>query len=425
MENQQRLHRTVEEVRMVEPEVVRKIEALKRAGFGAKRISRELGVARNTVRRYLRGGALAPGERARARRLSVPQRQRAVELFDGVAEANAVVVTEMLVGEGASTSVRTVQRALVGHRRAKTAQAIATVRFETAPGKQMQVDFGQKRVWIGGESVVVYLLVATLAYSRRLFVQAFLSERREAWLEGIGNAFRHFGGVPETLLADNARALVLSRERSTQTITFDPGYLAFCKEWDVVPRACAPYRARTKGKVESAVKYVKRNALAGRRFDSFAALESHLAAWIEQADRRRHGTTGERPVDRFAREQEALRPLPERRFEVARRLRRRVAADARIDLDLVRYSVPFGLVRESVEVLVTTDQIVVFHGSQEIARHRRCREPYTEVIDPSHFEGLWRRRDPAIPQGGETEAGALAGLGRRLADYAAIVEASR
>jgi transposase len=425
MENQQRLPRTVEEVRMVEPEVVRKIEALRRAGFGAKRISQELGVARNTVRRYLRGGAWKPVERPRARRLSATQRERAVELFDGVAEANAVVVTEMLVCEGVQASVRTVQRSLAGHRRTKTAQALATVRFETAPGKQMQVDFGQKRVWIGSEAVVVYLLVATLAYSRRLFIQAFLSERREAWLEGIGNAFRHFGGVPETLLADNARALVLSRERSTQTITFDPGYLAFCKEWDVVPRACSPYRARTKGKVESAVKYVKRNALAGRRFASFAALESHLAAWIEQADHRCHGTTRERPVDRFAREQEALRPLPERRFEVARRLRRRVAADARIDLDSVRYSVPFVWVRESVEVLVTPEQIVVFHGAQEIARHRRSREPHTEVIDPSHFEGLWRRQNQAVPQGSETEAGALAGLGRHLADYAAIVEASR
>jgi hypothetical protein len=110
MANQQRLNRTVEEVRMLEPEVVRKIEALRHAGFGAKRISRELGVARNTVRRYLRGGASASGQRPRARQLSVSQCERAVELFDGVAEANAVVVTEMLVGEGVRTSVRTVQR---------------------------------------------------------------------------------------------------------------------------------------------------------------------------------------------------------------------------------------------------------------------------------------------------------------------------
>jgi hypothetical protein len=229
--------------------------------------------------------------------------------------------------------------------------------------------------------------------------------------------------VPQTLLADNARALVLSRERATQTVHFDPGYLAFCREWDVVPRACAPYRARTKGKVESAVKYVKRNALAGRRFDSFAQLESHLAAWVAQADRRRHGTTREHPIDRFTREQEALRPLPSVPLEVTRQLRRRVAADARIDLDTVRYSVPHRLVRESVEVVVSAERVVVFHGGVEVARHAKRREPYTEVIDPAHFEGLWRPHSQEIHPGGE--GGALATLGRRLADYEAIVEASR
>src|SRR5262245_3404323 len=193
MESQQRLHREHEEVCMVEPEMVRRIDALKRAGFGAKRISRELGLARNTVRRYLRlEGPPKRSVRPKARRLSPVQQARAVALLEGAAEGNAVVVAEMLAGEGVRASVRTVQRALSPHRRRKVAQAMATVRFETAPGQQMQVDFGQKRVWIGDRETVVFLLVATLGYSRRLFVQAFLSERREAWLEGIGNAFRHF-----------------------------------------------------------------------------------------------------------------------------------------------------------------------------------------------------------------------------------------
>ena len=93
--------------------------------------------------------------------------------------------------------------------------------------------------------------------------------------------FTHFGGVPRTLLGDNARALVArSRPRRPGTVSFHPTYLAFCRDWDVQPRACAPYRARTKGKTEAGVKYVKRNALADQTFDSFAALEQHLAAWM-------------------------------------------------------------------------------------------------------------------------------------------------
>lgn len=423
MESQRRLHGT--EVPMVEPEVVRRIEGLRRGGLGAKRIARELGLSRNTVRRYLRGGAAArQSTRPLSRRLGAAERRLARELFDGAAEGNAAVVHEMLGSRGLAVSLRTVQRALACHRRQKVAHALATSRFETAPGHQMQIDFGQKRVQIGAQVVVVYLLVATLAYSRRLFVQAFHCERREAWLEGIANAFRHFGGVPETLLADNARALVLERDRSAQMVVFDPAYLAFCRDWDVVPRACAPYRARTKGKVESGVKYVKRNALAGRVFGSFAGLEAHLAAWVERVDQRVHGTTHERPIDRFARELEALRALPDRTPSASRRLRRRVATDARIDLDTVRYSVPHRLVRESVEVLVGAERVVVFHAGEQVASHRRSLEPHSEVIEPSHFEGLWRPHDKGKDVWVRGEESGLARLGR-LADYAAIVEAAR
>src|SRR3954470_22100043 len=109
---------------------------------------------------------------------------------------------------------------------------------------------------------------------------------------------------------------------------------------------------RSKGKVESGVKYVKRNALAGRTFASFAALEAHLVAWMMEADGRVHGTTHEQPIDRFARDEEVvLRPLPARPLpRREQRVRRGVAADAFVDVETVRYSVPHALIREHVEV---------------------------------------------------------------------------
>src|SRR5213079_1892796 len=123
--------------------------------------------------------------------------------------------------------------------------------------------------------------------------------RGDDWREGLAAAFVHFGGVPRMLLGDNARALVLGRDRATGTVLFHPGYLAFCRDWEVQPRACAPYRARTKGKTEAGVKYVKRNALAEQPFDSFAALDTHLTTWMAIADARIHGTTHEAPLVRF------------------------------------------------------------------------------------------------------------------------------
>lgn len=404
------------EVPMVEAEAVRQMRALAGRGWGAKRIARELGVARNTVRRYLRGGAAAEVQVREGRRaLSEEERKRAVALFAGEAEGNAVVVKTLLTSEA---SVRTVQRAVAAHRQAELARQVATVRYETAPGHQMQVDFGQKLVWIAGQIVRVYLLVAVLGYSRRLFVKAFLSERTEDWLEGIGEAFRYFGGVTRTVLGDNARALVAERDRATATVRFTPAYLAFCRDWDVEPRACAPYRARTKGKTESGVKYVKRNGLAGRRFESFTQLEGHLSSWVIEADEREHGTTHEKPRERFEHERRALRPVPSRPLPVrTRRLRRRVGNDALVDVDTVRYSVPHRLVREHVAVVVGEREVKILYGTECVATHARSNEPFAIVEKKEHYAGLWRPTAEPTPSPAATTTSPLAALGRSLAEY--------
>jgi transposase len=405
---------------VVDPEVVQQIRGLRAQGWGAKRIARELEIARNTVKRYLRGGdAVLVQSRPQARALDDAQRERAVALFDEVAEGNAVVVHRELVREGTEACVRTVQRVVADRRREKRAAAVATVRYETAPGKQMQVDFGQKKVWVGAALVTVHVLVATLSYSRRVFAKAFLGERTAEWLDGIAAAFRRFGGVPQVLLCDRARCLVASTDRATGAATFTPALLQFCRDWSLLPRACAPYRARTKGKVESGVKYVKRNALAARRFASFAALELHLEQWMAEADERVHGTTHERPLARFERDERVmLRPLADVKPHHVRTVQRRVANDAFIDVDTVRYSVPHPLVRDRVEVRVTAVDVRVFHGSALVATHARSFEPYARVVDPAHHKGLWRRAEDHR----EVTSEHLEQLGRSLADYAAAVE---
>lgn len=410
-----------EEVPVIEGEVVTAIRTLADRGVGKKTIAREVGIALNTVRRYLRQ-PIEPGRQVRpaGRRLTDARREEARALYVGPAEGNAVVVQRLIADRGLTVSVRTVERAVADIRRARRVTQLATVRVETAPGDQLQIDFGQKRLQIAGVRVRIFLLVAVLSYSRRLFVKAFLNERGADWREGIAAALTHFGGIPRTLLGDNARPLVRARDRATGTVIFHPAYLAFCRDWDVQPRACAPYRARTKGKTEAGVKYVKRNALADQAFDSFAALEQHLAEWMAVADQRRHGTTREAPIVRFERDERVLlRPLPARVLpRREQRLRRRVALDALIDVDTVRYSVPHRLVRDHVDVVIADQMLQVFHGSALVATHARSTEPFARVVDPAHFEGLWRR--PAVVTD-DVAPSSLALLGRDLTEYAAIV----
>jgi transposase len=407
-------------VPLVEPEIIREIRGLGRLGWGSKRIARELGIARNTARRYLHHDSAGDivQVRPRGRRLDAALVREAERLLAQEAEGNAVVVHRLLTASGGvSASVRTVQRVVAPQRASLRSSQLASVRFETAPGKQMQIDFGEKRVCVGGVKTRLYFFVAVLGYSRRIFVRTFVSQRHDDWREGIVAAFEHFGGVPETLLIDNPKAMVLEHNVVSRQVTLHPAFAAFCVDWGIEARACAPYRARTKGKTESGVKYVKRNALAGLSFVNMAALEAHLAGWMQLADARVHGTTHERPSERFEQsERTVLRPLPQRPTPAReRRLRRRVANDSLVNVDTVRYSVPHRYVGDYVDVHVSRAEVHIYAGAQRIATHRRSNEPHASITQGEHYDGLLRRhRAPEQT----VEPSTLTDMGRSLQEYA-------
>lgn len=418
------LRPTQEDTRMLRPEVVDRIRELADQGLGSKRIARLIGVSRNSVRRYLAGAPVGHQERPAARRLDDDALREVRDLFDSVAEGNAVVIQQELAARGDHVDLRTLQRAVAPIRRERRAEALATVRFETPPGQQLQIDFGEKVVTIAGRPVKVYLMTAVLGYSRRLFVRASLAQRQDDWLEGLDDAFGHFGGLTEQVLCDNASPLVTAHDRQTGHVAWNPGFEAFCRDRGLTAVACRPYRARTKGKIERGVGYVKHNALAGRSFASFAALQAHLARWmVAVADRRIHGTTRRRPADLFEEaERRALRPLPSRPLAVrTRRLKRRVSTDCFVDVDTVRYSVPYRHVRETVEVVVEGEHVEISLRGSCIARHRRSEEPHSLVRIPAHFEGLYRR-GPAVPPPAATATDEVA---RPLSKYAELVEGGR
>lgn len=377
---------------MQTPEDVQAMLKLALLGWGSKRISRELGCSRNTVRSYLRQGGWQPYQS--------PQRPGRLAAYrDWLADrfrqhrGNCDVVRQELQREhGVKVSLRTVERAVAHLRREVFAQTGATVRFETPPGHQLQMDFGTVRVPVGDEQTKVHLFVATLGYSRRTYVGMFLHERQSAWLQGLEGAFRHFGGTPREVLIDNARALVNEHDAQTREVTFNDRFHAFCRYWGVTPRACAPYRARTKGKDERGVGYVKHNAIAGHRFATLEELQAHLLRWMrEVADVRVHGTTAEPPIDRFERdERSALAPLGAKApFLQVRELSRRVHTDACIELDTNRYSVPWKLIGETITVVVAERTVRVLYAGEEVACHAQSSGRRCSVIERSHLAGIF------------------------------------
>lgn len=414
-------------VEMKAPDDVSAMLRLKALGWGARSIAAELGCSRTTVRRWLREGGW--------RRAASPDRASALAGHEEwLAErfrrhgGNADVVRQELASEkGVTVSLRTVERAVAPLRQALRAEARATVRFETAPGEQLQIDFGKRRVRIGDATVAVFLFVATLGYSRRIHVRAFLSERQEDWFEGMESAFTAFGGVPQEVLLDNARALITRHDPESREVTLNPKLHAFARHWGFRVRACAPCRARTKGKDERGVGYVKGNAVAGRRFENFAALEAHLDQWTrEVADVRIHGTTAEAPMARFLRDEKAaLRPLPLcGPYQAARELSRKVSPDCAVEVDTNAYSVPWRLIGERVTVLATAETISVLHAGREVAQHRRSQARHARIVDRAHFDGVAGAGGAAVRQIVVEEDPPFAAgpaLLRPLAEYEALV----
>ena len=304
-------------------------------GWGCKRIAREFGCSKNTVRRYVEAdGWMAYSRRAGGGKLEDQEEWLKERFFRH--RGNAEVVRQDLLREQSiDVSLRTVERAVAPWRRLLTAEAKATVRFETPPGRQLQIDFGQLRVPIADECVRVFLFVATLGYSRRCYVAAFRHERQSAWFRGLEGTFRHFGGVTSEVLIDNPRPLVLEHDAKTHAVEFNGRFLAFAAYWGFRPRACAPYRARDEGegRARCRLRQAERDCRTSlRELDGDGGASGVVAAQDrgQAAPRHHRGST----LIRFEREAALLRPCAGRPpFGQLRDLIRTVHADCAVVVD--------------------------------------------------------------------------------------------
>lgn len=273
----------------------------------------------------------------------------------------------------------------------------ATVRFETAPGHQGQVDWGQCWSAIAGRSTKVRLFVMTLGYSRRLFAQGMQDEKLITFVRCHEEAFEHFEGIPHELLYDNNKSVVLARDFEGRQIRWNPTFWDFSAYWGFQPRVCRPYRAQTKGKVESGVKYVKR-FLRGKTFDSLEQLNEALMSWITTvADERIHGTTHRKPTEMFLEEKDLLQSHRGRPpYPIQERALRHVAKDCLVSFETNRYSVPFRFVGQPVEVQGEGDRVMIYHDGNLIVTHPRCEGRYRCQTDRAHYAGIYHRLHPEL-----------------------------
>jgi transposase len=348
-------------------------------------ISRRLCCSRHTVAAALKQER--PPVRRAARRASIldPYKAKIDALLVKSPDLSAVRICEEIGRgpEGYTGSAITARRYL---RTVRPARGRVYQEVHYDPGQAMQVDWGEcGRVQIGNSTRRISVFVAVLCYSRLMYIEFALSQRKADFYRGLVHAMEFFGGSPRAVIVDNLKAAVLNG--SGRTACFHPEFLALCGYYCLQPIPCERRDPESKGIVEAGVRYVKHNALAGRG-EELVRFEDYLAfapRWRDRvANVRIHETTRQRPVDRFGHERSLLRKLPAIPFDTDEIVPAVVSPHARIEFDGNRYSTPPELTRRPVTIRASRGELRVLHEGQVVAQHVRCYQRGQLILLPDH-----------------------------------------
>jgi transposase len=401
-------------------EVIRRV----RGGESDRTIAQALGINRKTIRRYrewaaaqgvLEGELPALGELQACLQATLPgalppQNVSTVEPYRDVvmrlraAEVEVAAIYEWLKERGYTGSYASVYR-FVQQLEVRTPEA--TVRVETRPGEEAQVDFGYAgRMWDpdSDSERKTWAFVMTLSWSRHQYVEFVYDQKVATWLHCHRNAFQFFAGSPERVVIDNLKAGIA--KHCWEEPEAQQAYRECAEHYDFLIHPCRPYTPEHKGKVEKGgVHYVKRNFLGGREPTSLVQANHDVRRWcLNTAGKRTHGTTHEQPLTRFATEQTALRPLPGSPYDLAIWKQVQVHRDCYIVFDNAFYSVPFRLVGQALWVRGGTQTVQLYtRDYQLVTTHDRATQPGQRVTQVAHLPtskvaGLLLTRDTCREQ---------------------------
>lgn len=374
------------------PEIEAEIRRLVlRDDWSIETTARRFGVHHSVVRRIITQGGTQPRQKPPS--ILEPFKPYLVERVTEYPELTSIRLLQELKERGYTGGAAVVRRFVRKVRAPRSRKAY--LRIETEPGEQAQVDwgsFGQMRV--GSTSRPLSCFVMVLSWSRAMFVDFSLDQRLDTFMRMHERAFAFFGGIPRTVLYDNLKSVVLHHVGSV--VQFNPSFLSFAGHHLFETKAAPVRYPQAKGRVESAIKYVRHAFFYGRSYRDLGDLREQARLWcLETANQRLHATTRERPAERLLIEQPRLHTLPEHRFDTDLITPAIVSKEARVVLDTNAYSVPPGLVGKS--VLVRADDLVVrvVGGEGVVTEHPRCWERRRVVEKPEHVAELLDRRPGA------------------------------
>lgn len=361
-------------------------------GESISHLAEEYGLTRNTVRKYIK--AEKPPKYSRSSNITIItpfENYIRGRLADFDVSAKRILEEIRSMGyQGGYTVVKDYVLPIKQDRAVR-----AEIRFETKPGEQAQVDWiDLGRHEVDDLAVHLYCFTMVLGYSRYAYAEFTDNVRTETFIQCHLNGFQYFGGLPQTILYDNTKNVVLTRALKSSESTFNPLYSDFARHHDITPRLCRPgiSGARTKGKVERFIQYLQKDFFIGRSFESLNDINSQLVTWLMKANDRVHGTTHVVPSQRL--KEEGLRPLdPARPYIVTLIEFRKVSRDCFVSYKGSRYSVPWRYAGRECQLHVRFGKFDVMVEGEVVARHETVPGNRTVRVK-EHFAGLYKlKRD--------------------------------
>lgn len=255
------------------------------------------------------------------------------------------------------------------------------------PGETAEIDFGYLGILPGplGRAVKTYGLAVILPFSRLDFYAICYDQKLETLTSELKNAFKYFGGVPKRLKVDNMKTAILKNQH--YDLEFNQDFLEFASHYNTVILPCTPYSPQQKGTVESGIKYLQQNFVAGRIFQDESDIRRQLRAWMDNyANLRIHGTTKRIPREVFELEEKTyLQPLPQEEFALFQRCIRIVSANCHIHFDNNYYSVPSQLVGKEVTVRWNENLVRVIFAGEQVALHPKTKGQGNYVTQRAHL----------------------------------------
>ncbi len=309
-----------------------------------------------------------------------------IDLLLEEAPYSAVRILEKLTEQGFDGKYSIVKEYVRGKK--KDLDEKATVRFETMPGLQAQMDWGffeDHQVIEDGVPKKLYCFLMILGYSRMRYIEFVTDMSTNTLIRCHQNAFRYWGGYPEEILYDNMKQVVVKRLLKQEDSTLNRQFEDFAGFYGFRPVLCRPYRGQTKGKVERTVSFVRDNFMVGIRYEGLNDLNVQAVAWCNKVNAKVHGTTNEIPFERLKKER--LNPLV-REYVMDKINLRRVGRDCLISYAGNQYSVPSEYVGRDVVVVSLGNLLAAYYEGKQIALHRLSSERKEMVVNAAHYGRL-------------------------------------